>query len=54
MSRITLKSISDYAGTLIHELIHAKTGQDDVSREFENSLTKTIGLLCEHIFKKHN
>jgi hypothetical protein len=51
LSRKTLKSISLYAGTLIHELIHAKTGLDDVSREFESSLTEAIGHLCEHIFK---
>jgi hypothetical protein len=50
MSRKTLETIADYSGTLIHELIHAKTGQDDVSRAFENSLTEMIGHLCEKIF----
>ena len=49
MSRKTLKSIAGYSGTLIHELIHAETGHDDVTRAFESSLTKTIGHLCEHI-----
>ncbi|GAB4092812.1 ATP-binding protein [Flaviaesturariibacter terrae] len=49
LSRTTLKNIADYSGTLIHELIHAKTGQDDVTRAFESSLTETIGRLCGHI-----
>ncbi len=52
LSRKTLKSVVDYSGTLIHELIHAKTGQDDVTRAFESSLTETIGQLCEHILDK--
>ncbi len=50
--RKTLKNIADFSGTLIHELIHAKTGEDDVTREFESSLTETIGKLCEHILIK--
>jgi hypothetical protein len=50
--RKTLKSVADYSGTLIHELIHAKTGHDDVTRAFESSLTETIGQLCECIFEK--
>jgi hypothetical protein len=48
LSRKTLKSISDYSGTLIHELIHAKTGYDDVTRAFEGSLTEEIGDLCKN------
>lgn len=49
ISRKTLNSISDYSGTLIHELIHAKTGYFDVSRAFETSLTEQIGSLCSNI-----
>ncbi len=52
LSRKTLKSISDYSGTLIHELIHAKTGYDDVTRVFENSLTEKIGDICTLILEK--
>jgi len=52
LARKTLKTISDYSGTLIHELIHAKTGQNDVTRAFESSLTETIGQLCGHILAK--
>lgn len=47
LSRKTLKSISEYSGTLIHELIHAKTGEHDVTRAFETSLTEAIGRLCK-------
>ncbi len=52
LSRKTLKTISDYSGTLIHELIHAKTGNDDVTREFETSLTEVIGDLCRKLLEK--
>ncbi len=45
--RRQLKDISKYAGTLIHELIHAKTGTDDCTREFENHLTKAIGVISK-------
>lgn len=41
--RETLKSLSTFAGTLIHELIHAETGLPDVNRDFETALTKMIG-----------
>ncbi len=51
LSRKTLKSLSAYSGTLIHELIHAKTGYDDVTREFETSLTETIGHFCQKLLK---
>lgn len=47
LSRKTLKNVADYSGTLIHEFIHAQSGYDDVTREFERSLTETIGQLCE-------
>ncbi|MEA1995745.1 MAG: ATP-binding protein [Campylobacterota bacterium] len=52
LARKTLKTIADYSGTLIHELIHAKTGHDDVTRAFETSLTKSIGKLCEKTLGK--
>jgi hypothetical protein len=52
LSRKTLKSLQDYSGTLIHELIHAKTGYDDVTRVFESELTVTIGKLCGNLLTK--
>lgn len=53
LSRKTLKSLSEYSGTLIHELIHAKTGHEDVTRAFENSLTEKIGDLCSRLLEMH-
>ena len=52
LARKTLRSLSEYSGTLIHELIHAKTGHDDVTRAFENSLTEKIGDLCNRILER--
>ncbi len=52
LSRETLKSLSSYSGTLIHELIHAKTGYSDVTRIFEHSLTEGIGDLCRQILER--
>lgn len=55
LARNTLNTISGYSGTLVHELVHSKTGHDDVTREFESSLTKTIGELCEKLMEQsHN
>lgn len=44
--RPQLNSFEEFSGILIHELVHAKTGYPDVTRDFENALTKTIGHLC--------
>lgn len=52
LARKALISIVDYSGTLIHELTHAETGQDDVTREFETSLTTIIGKLVDGILKE--
>jgi hypothetical protein len=42
--RDQLKSLDCLAGTLLHELAHARTGHDDVTREFENELTALLGM----------
>jgi hypothetical protein len=44
--RKQLGSLPDFAGTLLHEIAHAKTGYDDVSREFENALTDMLGQVA--------
>lgn len=44
--RKQLGSLPDFAGTLLHEIAHAKTGYDDVSREFENALTEMLGQVA--------
>lgn len=41
--RDQLSSVRDFAGTLLHEIIHAKTGFLDVTREFELALTHLMG-----------
>jgi hypothetical protein len=44
--RSQLRSIETFAGTLLHELTHARTGFNDVSRDFEEALTNVIGMLA--------
>lgn len=43
-----LESIEKFAGTLAHEIIHFKTGENDITRNFENELTITIGMLLKN------
>ena len=45
IKRNQLKSIEDYAGTLLHEVAHAISGTSDVSREFEDELTRLLGII---------
>lgn len=47
IKRSQLKSLSQYAGTLLHELAHAITGADDFSLTFENGLTDLLGKIVE-------
>ena len=42
--RDQLRSLPEFAGTLLHELAHARSGFGDVSREFENELTDLLGV----------
>ncbi len=48
IKRNQLKNISAFAGTLLHETAHAKSGASDVSREFEMELTNLLGLIAAH------
>ncbi|MFC2093845.1 ATP-binding protein [Bacteroidota bacterium] len=50
--RKMLNSVKDYAGTLIHEAIHAKSGLGDIGRSFEHELTIAIGQVCEKALTK--
>ena len=45
IKRDQLKNLKSYAGTLLHEIAHARSGASDVSREFENELTKLLGVV---------
>lgn len=44
--RDQLGNVQDFAGTLLHEIAHAKTGYVDVSRDFENALTDMLGQVA--------
>lgn len=44
--RKQLASIEEFAGTLLHEIAHAKTGYSDVSRDFETALTEMLGRVA--------
>jgi hypothetical protein len=44
--RKQLGSLPDFAGTLLHEIAHAKTGYVDVSRDFESALTEMLGQVA--------
>ena len=44
--RSQLNSLLSFAGTLLHEIAHAKSGYDDVTRDFENELTHMLGQVA--------
>jgi hypothetical protein len=46
IKRSALGTLREYAGTLLHEAAHAQSGEPDVSRMFENVLTRYIGELA--------
>lgn len=43
IKRTQLSSLEEYAGTLLHEVAHARSGASDISSEFERSLTELLG-----------
>ena len=47
--RSMLRDVSTYIGVLIHELIHADTGLEDVNRTFETELTRWIGYFVAKV-----
>jgi hypothetical protein len=47
VKRDQLHSLSTYAGTLLHELSHARSDAPDVSSEFEAALTATLGSVAD-------
>ena len=54
IKRKQLQSLKSYAGTLIHECMHASSGEDDVSRGFEGALTDIIGVIVQNILTRNN
>ena len=49
IKRSQLKRLEDFAGTLLHELAHARSSASDISREFELELTNLLGLITAKI-----
>jgi len=52
IKRSELRSLEAFAGTLLHEITHARTGCDDVTREFENGLTVALGKTSARAIKQ--
>jgi len=46
VKRTQLATVSAFAGILLHEIAHAKSGYGDVTRDFETELTKMLGILA--------
>jgi hypothetical protein len=49
IKRTQLRSLREYAATLLHEIAHARSGTSDVSREFEDELTSLLGLISSNV-----
>jgi hypothetical protein len=46
IKRSQLSDLGSYAGTLLHEIGHARSGANDVSTEFEHELTELLGIIA--------
>jgi hypothetical protein len=46
VKRSQLSKLANFAGTLLHEMTHARSGCSDVSRDFEEALTDLLGVLA--------
>lgn len=46
IKRTQLAKLDSYAGTLLHEVAHARSGADDVSEQFEDALTRLLGVVA--------
>jgi hypothetical protein len=51
IKRAQLRSLEAFAGTLLHEITHARTGSEDVTREFERELTAALGKVSARALK---
>ncbi len=49
IKRSKLASMKSFAGTLLHEAVHAESGETDITRAFELHLTKVIGELASRL-----
>ena len=46
IKRDQLATLKQFAGTLLHEVAHAVSGEPDVSSAFEEALTSELGLMA--------
>jgi hypothetical protein len=51
IKRSELRSLEAFAGTLLHEITHARTGYDDLTLDFEHGLTEALGKTSTHAVK---
>lgn len=54
IKRSQMRSLSGFAGTLLHEALHAKFDLSDVSRDFESHLTELAGDLAARVITLTN
>ena len=54
IKRSVLSNLEKFAGVLIHEIAHAKSGFTDGTRGFENQLTEYLGVLAREYIKQLN
>jgi hypothetical protein len=52
IKRSVLANLERYAGTLLHEIAHARSGAMDVSREFELELTRLLGTASAAVVRE--
>lgn len=46
IKRDQLSSLETFAGTLLHEIVHADSGHGDITRDFEIALTSMLGRIA--------
>ena len=51
IKRSELQTLEFYAGVLLHEVCHAKSGAGDVTRDFEKELSNLLGVLASKNIK---
>ena len=49
IKRSQLKNLKSYAGILVHEIAHAKSGASDVSINLEQQLDSLIGTIISYV-----
>ena len=52
VKRDQLKTLPKYAGTLLHEVTHATGEAGDLSSEFEEALTRTLGVVAARFLQR--